>query len=626
MASDKGLKEQAAKRQNGELPPDVDGASGKIINPHNPQFLLKVPWYLGESGPTLKHQAVQKADHDLSIAETDRLFALKAHAQKQALQNVGAVGSYRKGACKNCGAMSHKEKDCVERPRSSKRAAWKSGLDIAPDEASLQLEQHGKVSYSTKRDAWQGYDADEYKETIARFERVETERRKQRAEERQRHEREEAEKRAQQKKEKIAARSAKNDGAAGPNDDGDATGSGTESDDDTDLSSDESESGRGDGANEDDDDDKELLLKDGDQRDFQSRIARQGGVGGAQMKTTQRNLRTREDTPKYLRNLDLNSAYYDPKARSMRANPIPNANPDDLAFAGDNFVRYSGDALSMQATQVLCWEMQARGEEVDMISNPSQAEMVHRQFQEKKRELEESKRKAILEKYGSSQGMVTGGVGVGSVDGTPALDARLLLGQTEAYAEYAPDGRVIKGAPRAAPRTKYAEDVFEQNHTAVWGSFFSRSKRQWGYACCHSLVRGAYCTGEQGKLVEAASEAHERDALAAFQARRKEAELATSISEGETSKAATEKAHNIAKRSQLYGEADSSVTLDEAKMKEALRKATENDGGASNKRGYNSMATVDVSAEDIEAWRIKRLKEADPMSALINSDVLLEKK
>ena len=34
-----------------------------------------------------------------------------------------------------------------------------------------------------------------------------------------------------------------------------------------------------------------------------------------------RNLRIREDTAKYLRNLDPNSAHYDPKTRSMRKNP-----------------------------------------------------------------------------------------------------------------------------------------------------------------------------------------------------------------------------------------------------------------------------------------------------------------
>ena len=42
-------------------------------------------------------------------------------------------------------------------------------------------------------------------------------------------------------------------------------------------------------------------------------------------RTTVRNLRIREDTAKYLYNLDANSAFYDPKTRSMRENPFKNA-------------------------------------------------------------------------------------------------------------------------------------------------------------------------------------------------------------------------------------------------------------------------------------------------------------
>lgn len=45
----------------------------------------------------------------------------------------------------------------------------------------------------------------------------------------------------------------------------------------------------------------------------------------SKQRITVRNLRIREDTAKYLRNLDLNSAYYDPKTRSMRDNPHPEA-------------------------------------------------------------------------------------------------------------------------------------------------------------------------------------------------------------------------------------------------------------------------------------------------------------
>jgi len=53
-------------------------------------------------------------------------------------------------------------------------------------------------------------------------------------------------------------------------------------------------------------------------------------------------LRIREDTAKYLRNLDPESAFYDPKSRSMRANPTPDK--EDAAYRGDNWMRYTGEA------------------------------------------------------------------------------------------------------------------------------------------------------------------------------------------------------------------------------------------------------------------------------------------
>jgi len=176
----KAKQRDAELRREGELAPQTDENSGKIINPHNPDFITKVPWYLGESGPTLQHQGSNKATHELSMSEADELYSRKnkeALALKKKAKVTKVVG-FRKGACKNCGAMTHKEKDCVERPRSKKKSAWKSGLDIAPDEVKLDLADHGRVSYSAKRDSWKGYDPEQYKGTIEKFERVEEERRK----------------------------------------------------------------------------------------------------------------------------------------------------------------------------------------------------------------------------------------------------------------------------------------------------------------------------------------------------------------------------------------------------------------------------------------------------------------
>ena len=154
VPSFKKRQDDAKKKQSGEMAPDLD-QDGKMINPHNPDFITKVPWYLGSSGPTLKHHNIQKSDHFLSLSEADQLIYQKLEAQRTALETQSQK-IFKKGSCKNCGATTHKEKDCVERPRSTKKSAWKSGLDIAPDEIVLKLEEYGKVSFSAKRDQWKG--------------------------------------------------------------------------------------------------------------------------------------------------------------------------------------------------------------------------------------------------------------------------------------------------------------------------------------------------------------------------------------------------------------------------------------------------------------------------------------
>lgn len=101
-----------------------------------------------------------------------------------------------------------------------------------------------------------------------------------------------------------------------------------------------------------------------------------------------------------------------------------------------------------------------------MISNPSQAEYLKRQFETKKAEVENLKKKQLLEKY---------------LDGKEqkVLDPRLRLGQTEVYVEYDSNGRVKvpdKGTVSilGSVRTKYEEDIYINNHTSVWGSYFNR--------------------------------------------------------------------------------------------------------------------------------------------------------
>src|SRR3546814_10415106 len=80
--------------------------------------------------------------------------------------------------------MGHKAKECVERPRSVKKSAAKTGLDISADEQRIDLEMHGKLAFDAKRDRWAGYDPEEHKLNITRFELKEEHQRQARLEKR----------------------------------------------------------------------------------------------------------------------------------------------------------------------------------------------------------------------------------------------------------------------------------------------------------------------------------------------------------------------------------------------------------------------------------------------------------
>ena len=101
----------------------------------------------------------------------------------------------------------------------------------------------------------------------------------------------------------------------------------------------------------------------------------------SKLRTTVRNLRIREDTAKYLLNLNLNSAFYDPKSRSMRDNPYVNSGkiPSEVPFAGENFVRSSGETSEMARAQLFSWEAFERGVDLHLQGEPTKAELLYRE-------------------------------------------------------------------------------------------------------------------------------------------------------------------------------------------------------------------------------------------------------
>nr|XP_006823575.1 PREDICTED: pre-mRNA-splicing factor SLU7-like isoform X2 [Saccoglossus kowalevskii] len=412
-------KELEEARKLGNIPALVD-EEGRDINPHIPQYIAAAPWYLGHTQPTLKHQRPQE--------EKIKRFSQLNEWYHRGVKAGSVATKFRKGACQNCGAMTHSKKDCLERPR--KIGAKFTGDEIAPDE---HLQPTLAFDYDGKRDRWNGYDPLGYQAVIEEFAKVD-----------------EAKKllKAQQLQEDL-------------------------------LTGKLSEKVAKVGDSDDDDDDEDKYAEGADMP---------GTNFDTKRRITVRNLRIREDTAKYLRNLDPNSAYYDPKTRSMRENPYKNTGKpaEELPYSGDNFVRAVGDTNKMAQAQLFAWDAFERGTDVHLQAEPTKLELLHSEFKVRKDDFTENKKQSILETYGGEEHL-------------EAPSNQLLLAQTEDYVEYSRHGTILKGQEKAKIKSKYEEDININNHTSVWGSFWKAGN--WGYQCCHSFVKHSYCTGEAGKMV-----------------------------------------------------------------------------------------------------------------------------
>jgi pre-mRNA-processing factor SLU7 len=118
--------------------------------------------------------------------------------------------------------------------------------------------------------------------------------------------------------------------------------------------------------------------------------------GGDMMTVT--NLRVREDTAKYLLNLDVNSAYYDPKSRAMRDDPNAVRNPTD--FKGDNFVRYTGDSEEAIKARTFAWDSYKAGDQsTHELANPTATLKKMKEVHAKEAAEKVAKRQQVLEKY-----------------------------------------------------------------------------------------------------------------------------------------------------------------------------------------------------------------------------------
>ncbi|CAK0837796.1 unnamed protein product [Prorocentrum cordatum] len=376
----KKAKQLQEARAAGTAAPEIDSSTGAMINPHNPQFITSAPWYLNQSKPSLKHQ---------------QAWNMKEAGTKEWYKR-GTKGDvktkFMKGACENCGAMTHTKKDCVERPRQV--GAKFNGKNLMPDEYVETLD----LDYDGKRDRWNGFQADDYKEVIDEWEKVEAERRKVKAaqmEERAKlKERLKAQKKDLKKKRKQRRRQLRRMAEGRDTDTGDSdTGTGDSDMNDSDTDSDTD-------SDSDASDDEDLGEK---MKDFDKTTATTG-TKDDKLRTTTRNLRIREDTAKYLLNLDVNSAFYDPKSRAMRDDPLKHLKDEEKgAFRGDNFLRSSGDSKALTELTVFAWDSYKHGEKVHDLAMPTQALKMFQVYKQRAKDLKDTQQKELLDKYGGEQ-------------------------------------------------------------------------------------------------------------------------------------------------------------------------------------------------------------------------------
>lgn len=306
------------------MPPPKKPTEAPVKNERNeyiPSFISKKPFYIDDATASqddyLTHQRLQ------SEKNSDPLATSKWYNRGQ--RAGPAATKFRKGACENCGAMTHKAKECLSRPR--KQGAKWTGKDIQADE----VVQDVNLGWDAKRDRWNGFDAREYDAVVEEYNALE-----------------------EMKKSNDRQKLLTEDGEEAGEDKGDE---GTRYEEETDM--------------------------------------------GRQQATSTRNLRLREDTAKYLLNLDLDSAKYDPKTRSM-LDPGVSGDASNALVAEEGFQRASGDAAEFERAQRYAWETQEKGGQnsVHLQANPTAGEVTRKKEQQETEARREANRKALLEKYG----------------------------------------------------------------------------------------------------------------------------------------------------------------------------------------------------------------------------------
>ena len=75
---------------------------------------------------------------------------------------------------------------------------------------------------------------------------------------------------------------------------------------------------------------------------------------------------------------------------------------DEVDYAGDNFVRVTGDTVEHARAQLFAWEAGSKGLDVQALAEPTKLEALKREYMTKKTELKDESKSKIFDKYGGN--------------------------------------------------------------------------------------------------------------------------------------------------------------------------------------------------------------------------------
>eukprot|EP00494_Astrolonche_serrata_P031211 UN31480 len=153
-------KELEELRKLGVAPPAED-ENGFYINPHIPAYMKDAPWYVNKGTASLAHQRLGQTNHDVKPI-VDIHHVIKKGRKKHNRRK------WVKGACENCGALTHKKNNCLERPR--KKKAKFTHRNIADDDIIVKNVNH---SWQSKRDGWANYDVNRHQLEVHKWTKIE---------------------------------------------------------------------------------------------------------------------------------------------------------------------------------------------------------------------------------------------------------------------------------------------------------------------------------------------------------------------------------------------------------------------------------------------------------------------